>query len=112
MTIKQHKYQTSDKSQNSYKINFKISILGAKIGLFKIKNRPVNKNQKVRARVTTTFSEVPNSGLTIDQKLFGVARLKLALFKFWCHFFSFIYTPFFDCGPVFRCDTRAIEKTY
>ena len=31
------------------------------------------------------------------------------LFKFWCHFF-FFYTPFFDCGPVFRGDIQPIEK--
>ena len=82
---------------------------GGKTGLFKIKNRPVNKNQEVRGQVWTTFSEVPDSGLTIDKKRFVVARLKLALFKFWCHFF-FFHTPFFDCGPVFRGDTQPIEK--
>ena len=80
-----------------------------KNGLSKIKNRLVNKNQEVRGQVKTTFSEAPNSGLTIDQKMFIVARLKLALFKFWCHLI-FFHTPFFDCGPVFRGDTQAIEK--
>ena len=66
------------------KINF-----WSKNGLFKIKNRPVNKNQEVRGQVRTTFSETPNSGLTIGQKNFVAARLKLVLFKFWCHFFSY-----------------------
>ena len=36
-------------------------------------------------------------------------RLKLVLFKIWCHFFFFL-TPFFDCGPVFSGDTQPIEK--
>ena len=83
---------------------------GGKNGLFKIKNRSVNKNQEVRGQVRTTFSEAPNSGLTIDQKIFVVPRLKLVLFKFWCHFFFFL-NPFFDCGPVFRGDTQPIEKS-
>ena len=57
---------------------------------FKIKNRPVNKNQGVTGQVRTTFSEVPDSGLTIGQKIFVKALSKLVLLKFWCHFFSFI----------------------
>ena len=36
--------------------------------------------------------------------MFNAARLNFALFKF------FFHTPFFDCGPVFRGDTQAIEK--
>ena len=76
--------------------------------IFKNKNRPVNKNQEVTGQVRTTFSEAPNSSLTIGQR-FAVARLKLVLFKFWCHFFSFL-PPFFDFGPVFRGDTQTIEK--
>ena len=98
------------------KINHRILIklikkiyFGGKNGLFKVKNRLVNKNQEVRAQVRTTFSEAPNSGLTIDQKIFIVARLKLVLFKFWCHL-VFYHTPFFDCGPVFRSGTQEIEK--
>ena len=98
------------------KINHRILIklikkiyFGGKNGLFKVKNRLVNKNQEVRGQVRTTFSEAPNSGLTIDQKIFIVARLKLVLFKFWCHL-VFFHSPFFDCGPVFRGDTQAIEK--
>ena len=57
------------------KINHRILIklikkiyFGGKNGLFKVKNRLVNKNQEVRGQVRTTFSEAPNSGLTIDQK--------------------------------------------
>ena len=98
------------------KINHRILIklikkvyFGGKNGLFKIKNRFINKNQEVRGQVRTTFSEAPNSGLTIDQKIFIVARLKLVLFKFWCHL-VFYHTPFFDCGPVFRSGTQEIEK--
>ena len=39
-------------------------------------------NQEVRAQVSTTFSEFPNSGLTVSEKSFVAARLKLALFQF------------------------------
>ena len=68
-----------------------------KNGLFKIENRSVNKNQEVRGQFRITFSEAFNSGLTIGQNIFVVARLKLALFKFWCHFFPFI-PPFLTVG--------------
>ena len=92
---------TSTKSQINQRVLIKsikkINFSG-KNRLFKIKNRPVNKNQEVRGQVRTTFLETPHSG-----------QLKLALFKFWCHLF-FFHTPFFDCGPVFRGDTQAIEK--
>ena len=67
MTIKQHKYQVPDKSENSYKTNQKIHFWG-KSGFLKIKNRPVNKSQEVTGQVRTTYSEAPNSGLTIGQK--------------------------------------------
>ena len=43
---------------------------------------PVIKNQEVRGQVRITFSEAPNSGLTVSEKSFVVARLKLALFQF------------------------------
>ena len=81
---------TSTRSQINHRILiklFKKIHFWYKHGLFKIKNRPVNKNQEVRGQVRTTFSEASNSGLTIGQKIFVVARLKLVLFKFWCHFF-------------------------
>ena len=55
---------------------------GGKNGLFKIKNRPVIKNQEVRSQVSATFSEALNSGLTVSENSFVVARLKLALFHF------------------------------
>ena len=42
----------------------------------------VIKNQEVRGQVSTTFSEAPISGLTVRDKSFVVARLKLALFQF------------------------------
>ena len=35
-------------------------IVWAKYGLFKVKNRPVNKDQEVRDQVSTTFMEAPN----------------------------------------------------
>ena len=43
---------------------------------------PVIKNQEDRGQVSTTFSKAPNSGLTVREKSFVVARLKLALFQF------------------------------
>ena len=83
MTIKQHKSEVPDKSQNSYKVNKKSwGGGGVKNGLFKVKNRPVIKNQEVRGHVSTIFSEAPNSGLTVSENIFVVARLKLALFQF------------------------------
>ena len=39
----------------------------AKYGLFKVKNRPVNKDQEVGDQVITTFTEAPNSGLTVGE---------------------------------------------
>ena len=41
----------------------------AKYGLFKVKNRSVNKDQKVRDQVSTKFTEAPNSGLTLDENV-------------------------------------------
>ena len=77
--------------------------MGAKNGLFKIKNRLVNKDQEVRGQVSTTFSEAPNSGLTVDEKYSVAARLKFTLFQFQCQSFLLSY-PLFDFGPVFRGD--------
>ena len=51
-------------------------------GLFKVKNRPEIKNQEVRSQDSTTFSEAPNSGLTVSENIFAAVRLKLALFQF------------------------------
>ena len=67
MIIKKHRSQVPDKSQNSYKINFKKNIFWAKYGLFKVKNRPVNKDQEVTDEFSTTFMETPNSELTVDK---------------------------------------------
>ena len=47
-----------------------------------VKNRPVIKDQDVRNQVSTTFSETPNSGLTVSENIFVVAGLKLVLFQF------------------------------
>ena len=55
---------------------------GSKNGLFKVKNRLVIKNQEVKGQVSATFSEAPNSGLTVSENIFVVARLKLVLFQF------------------------------
>ena len=79
MTIKS---QVPDKSENSYKINKKNQNFWAKNGLFKVKNRPVNKDQEVRGQISTTFSEAHNSGVTFGGNFFVVARLKLVLFQF------------------------------
>ena len=51
--------------------------MGGKNGLFKVKNRLVIKNHEVRGQVSTTFSEAPNSGLTVSENIFVVALLKL-----------------------------------
>ena len=40
-----------------------------------------NQKSEVRGHVGTTFSEAPNSGLTVSEKSFVAARLKLALFQ-------------------------------
>ena len=44
-------------------------IFWAKNGLFKVKNSTVNKDQEVRDQVSTTFSKVPNSELTVGEKV-------------------------------------------
>ena len=38
-----------------------------KYGPFKVKNRLVNKDQKIRDQVSTIFTETPNSGLTLGE---------------------------------------------
>ena len=43
--------------------------VGGKNGLFKVKNRLVIKNQEVRGQVSTTFSEAPNSELTVSENI-------------------------------------------
>ena len=81
---------TSTRFQINHRILMKLMKkihFGGKNGLFKIKNRLVNKNEEVRGQVRTTSSEAPNSGLTIGQNIFVAAWLKLVLFKFWCNFF-------------------------
>ena len=83
--------------------------MGGKNRLFKIKNRPINKNQEDRGQVRTSFTEAPNSGLTIEQKFFILARLILALFKFWCHFCSFI-PPFLTVGQFLGVKPKQLKK--
>ena len=58
-----------DKSKNSYKINLKKTPFFGPNMDFKVKNRPVNKDQEVRDQVSTTFTEAPNSGLTVGENL-------------------------------------------
>ena len=41
----------------------------AKYGLFKVKNRSVNKDQKVRDQVSTIFTEAPTLGLTLGENV-------------------------------------------
>ena len=80
----------SSRLQINHRILIKLTknnIFWAKNARFKVKNRPVKKGQEVRGQVSTTFSEVPKSGLTVDENIFIVGQLKLALFQFQCHFF-------------------------
>ena len=73
---------TSTRSQINHRILIKLIKkihFGGKNGLSKIKNRPVNKNQEVWGQVRTTFSEVPNSGLTIDKKTFCCTTIKTCI---------------------------------
>ena len=103
--------KTSTRSQINHRILVKLikkKHFWGKNGLFKIKNRPVNKNQEVISQIRTTFSEAPNSGLTIGQTFFVAARLNLCYLSFGVIFF--LSYPFFDCGPVFRGDIQQIEK--
>ena len=51
--------QGPSKLRNSYKI-IQEKFFWAKYGLFKVKDRPVNKDQEVRGQVNKTFSEAPN----------------------------------------------------
>ena len=63
---------TSPRSQKNHRVLIKLikkPIFGAKYGLFKVKNRPVNKDQEVRDQVGTTFTEAPNSGLTVGENV-------------------------------------------
>ena len=79
---------TSTRSHINHRILIKLTRkihFWDKNGLLKTKNRPVNKNQKVRGQVRTTFSKA--IGLTIGQKISVVPWLKLVLFEFWNHFF-------------------------
>ena len=75
----------SPRSQINHRILIKLikKILGgAKNGLFKVKNNPVNKDQEVRRQVSTKFLEASNSRLTFGEFVFVVAKSKLPLFQF------------------------------
>ena len=67
-TIRLCKSQFPDKSHNCY--HKKTPILSAQNVLFKVRNRPIIKDQDVRRPVITTFSESPNPGLTADARIF------------------------------------------
>ena len=65
----------SDLSYNRYQVNHRILIklikkhFWDKYGLFKVKSRLVNKGQEVRDQVSTSFTEAPNSGLTVGENV-------------------------------------------
>ena len=70
---------TSTRSQINHRILIKLIKkihFWGKYGFFKVKNRPVNKNQEVRGQIRTTFSEAPISGLTIGQNFFCCSSIK------------------------------------
>ena len=67
-TIRLRKSQFPDKSHNCY--HKKTPILSAQNVLFKVRNRPIIKDQDVRRPVIITFSESPNPGLTADARIF------------------------------------------
>ena len=61
---------TSARSQINYRILINLikkTIFGAKYGLFKVKNWPVNKDQEVRDQVSTTFTKASNSWRTFGE---------------------------------------------
>ena len=67
------------------------------------------KNQEIRAQVSNTFSEAPNSGLTVSEKSFVALDENLHYSSFSVTFFNF-HTSFFDFGPVFKGNTQSMEK--
>ena len=69
---------------------------------FRAKKGPKLKDQKVRDQVSTTFSEAPNKGLTVCERISLVAYVILALFQLYCDFFH-ARIHFFEFGPVFGC---------
>ena len=75
---------TSAMSQINHRILIKLIKkihFWGKNGLFKIKNRPVNKDQRVRGHVRVKFSEAPNPWLTIGQGNFVVAPVGNRMFE-------------------------------
>ena len=80
---------SSNNTGPSSKINHRIlrkvikkPIFWPKNELFNVKNRLGNKYQEVRSQVSATFSETPNSRLTVSENFFVVAQLIVALFQF------------------------------
>ena len=68
---------------------------------------PVTKNQEVRGQVSTTFSEAPNSGLTVSENSVKTCIIPvLVLF-----FFTFI-PPFLTLGPFLRVTPNQWKKSY
>ena len=66
---------------------------------------PVIENQEIRGQVSTTFSEAPNSGLTVS-----CSSIKTCIIPVLVSFFVYFHTPFFDFGPVFKGDAQLMEK--
>ena len=68
-----HPYDyTSPRSQIKHRILIKLTkklIFLVKYGLFKVKNRPTNKDQQVRDQVSTIFTEASNSRLTLVENV-------------------------------------------
>ena len=61
---------TGPSSQINHRIIIKLikkNIFWAKYGLFKVKNRLVNKNQEFRDQISTTFMVTSNSELTVGE---------------------------------------------
>ena len=70
---------------------------------------PIIKHREVRGQVSTTFSEAPNSGLTVSEKNVCCSSIKTCIIPVLVLFFYF-HTPFFDFGPVFKGDAQPMEK--
>ena len=68
------------------------------MGFSKVQNMPVIKDQEVRGQLSTIFLDAPNSGITVGEKSFVVARFKLALFQFFTFTFPSCWTLKIDDG--------------
>ena len=78
------------------------------LAFFGGKRGPKPKNGEVRSQVSTTFSEVPPSGLTHGERISVVAPGKLDLFQLYCRFLVSGHT-FLTLGQLLGA-TRLIWK--